>query len=108
MEYTLAEQRELLPFPIRGMVFAIHLWHRQPVFGCQGLGQRLLHNAFQCGQTVKIVSQAVVFHQSPIFRLEQVNDGEIAIIDEFGSVKHFSTMLFVSLTFVLNNICWNA
>src|SRR5450432_1118811 len=52
---------------------------------------------------MKVVRQSIVFYQSPIFRLEEFNDGEITVIDQLRSVEHFSAVLFVSLTLVFDD-----
>jgi hypothetical protein len=78
------------------------------VFCCQCLGQRLFHHTFQRRKTVEVVSQSIVFHQSPVFSLEQFNDGEITVVDQFGSMEHFSAVVFVPLTLVFNDFFWDA
>ena len=90
-----------------GLILSVDLWHRQLVFGSQCFCQRLFHHPFQGGKTVQIVGELVVLHQSPVLGLEELNDGEITIIDEFGSVQHFSALLLVSLTLVFNDFFWH-
>jgi hypothetical protein len=57
---------------------------------------------------MEVVRQAIVFHQPPVFRLEQFNDGEITIIDQFGSMEYFSAVVFVALTLGLDDFFWDA
>src|SRR5258708_23870926 len=57
---------------------------------------------------MEVVSQSIVFHQSPVFSLEQLNDGEITVIDQFGSMERFSAVLFVPLTLVFDDLFWDA
>ena len=74
----------------------------------QCLGQRLFHDAFQRRETMEVVRQSIVFHQSSVFGLEQLNDGEITVIDQFGPMEHFSAVLFVALTLGLDDFFWDA
>ncbi len=78
------------------------------MFGGQCLGQRLFHDAFQRCETMEVVRQSIVFHQSSVFGLEQLNDGEITVIDQFGSMEHFSAVGFVPLALVLDDFFWDA
>ena len=79
-----------------------------PVEGLGRLEVRQMPHAFQRRETVEIVRQSIVFHQSSVFRLEQFNDGEITVIDQFGSMEHFSAVLLVALTLVFNDLFWDA
>ena len=77
------------------------------MFGCQGLGQRLFHHAFQCRETMEVVRQSIVLHQSSVFRLVQRYDGEITVVDQFRSVLDFSAVPLVALTCVLDDLSWD-
>ena len=74
------------------------------MFGCQCFGQRLFHYPFQCPEAMQVVGQSVVLDQSSVCRLVKRNDAEVAIIDEFRSVEHFSAVWFVSLAFVFDDL----
>jgi hypothetical protein len=56
---------------------------------------------------MKVVGQSGVVDYSPLFGLVQLNDGKITVVDQFGSVKHFPTLLLVALTCAGDDFFWH-
>ena len=86
----------------RRFVALVHLWHREPEFGCQGLDERLLHHPLERIQAAQVVSESVIVHQTPIFRLVVGDDGEITLHHQFLPVSGFAFAL-ITLAFLLSD-----
>lgn len=80
----------------------VHLWHREPGFGCQCLDERLLHHPLERLQTPQVVSESAIVHQTPLFRLGGGDDGEITLHRQFLPMSGFALAL-ITLAFLLND-----
>src|SRR5260370_14526199 len=91
----------------RRFVALVHLWPREPEFGCQGLDERLLHHPLERMQTAQVVSESVIVHQTPIFRLVVGDDGEITLHRQVLPVSRFALAL-ITLACLLHATLWQA
>jgi hypothetical protein len=86
----------------RRFVALVHLWHREPEFGCQCLDERLLHHPLERIQAPQVVRESVIVHQTPIFRLVVGDDGEITLHRQFLPMSGFALAL-ITPAFLLND-----
>jgi hypothetical protein len=78
--------------------------HVGPAFTGEGLGQGNLRHFLEEVETPEIVSETIVFNQSPVFSLIGVSDGKISVIYQCCSVFDRSRMLFEPLALFLKDI----
>ena len=102
--------KHLVGFSVRlegRLVVFVDLGHRYLEFDRQRLGQGLFHDPIQGRQAMQVVSQPVVFHQTPKLGLEQGHDREVTVIDEFGARQDFAAVLAIPTTFLLDDLLWD-
>ncbi len=93
----------LLARPESGLISLVDLRDRDLELACQCFGERDFHDPLEMSHAVQVVCELVVFHESPVLRLELCDDTVGCLVDAFGAMDWFPVS-HVGLAFLAKHV----